>query len=191
MSVPKGSKPTIIGLYGISGSGRPYLSNKLRIDTTLKALGFAFHDGSNLLDQVAPGGLVKFKQLESASKLQYWEAVLAKVSQDCQDHGQTAVIAGHYLLWNAETEPKGLVVGIEKDWRTYTHIIYLNTDPVVIVHRIKTGTHRKRPVTSVEDLYEWQDQERHSLREICCERGILFTTLSSDTFSSTKRSQTT
>jgi hypothetical protein len=183
MCVLKGSKPTIIGLHGVSGPGRSYLSNKLRTDTTLKALAFVFHDGSNLLDQITPGGLVKFKQLDSASKLQYREAALAKVSQDCQDHGQTAFIAGQYLLWNAETEPRGLVVGIEKDWQTYTHIIYLNTDPAVILHQIKTDTHRKQPITSVEDLHEWEDQERNVLREICRERGILFTTLSSCTSS--------
>jgi uridine kinase len=40
MSAPQTTKPTIIGLYGISGSGKTYLLKKLKQDSSLKDHGF-------------------------------------------------------------------------------------------------------------------------------------------------------
>lgn len=54
METVPSTKPTIIGLYAISGSGKSHLLNKLQIDPALAS--FAFYDGSEMLDRVTPGG---------------------------------------------------------------------------------------------------------------------------------------
>ncbi|KAI1666422.1 hypothetical protein L13192_10106 [Pyrenophora tritici-repentis] len=166
------AKPTIIGLYGISGSGKSYLLNHVKTEIALQAQGFAFYDGSEVLAHVTPGGLDSFKLLDAAAKQSRIEAALALITQTCLDRGETAVVAGHYMFWNP-----GVVVAVEKDWQTYTHIVYLDTDPGVIAQRISADLTRHRVVVDEEGLRSWQDKEKEDLRAICREKGILFTTL--------------
>ncbi|KAH7093716.1 uracil phosphoribosyltransferase-domain-containing protein [Paraphoma chrysanthemicola] len=129
-TIPSSSKPTIIGLYGVSGSGKTHLLNQVKVSTGFRDSRFAFYDGSELINQVVPGGLDGLKQI------------------NCRERNETAVIAGHYMFWDTSRSPKEVVVGIDKDWETYTHMIYLNTY-----------------------------RERTELRRICHDRGILFTTV--------------
>lgn len=68
ISAAKSSKPVIIGLYGISGSGKSYLLNKLKNDPTIKEQKFVFHDGSQLLAYATPGGLSAVKRLNRTEK---------------------------------------------------------------------------------------------------------------------------
>ncbi|KAH7082593.1 uracil phosphoribosyltransferase-domain-containing protein [Paraphoma chrysanthemicola] len=143
ITIPSSSKPTIIGLYGISDSGKTHLLNQLKSSTGFRDLPFAFYDGSEMISQVVPGGLDEFKQMD-------------------------------------RDIPKDIVVGIDKDWETYTHMIYLNTGPHLIAERLKADTKGDRNVLPVADLREWQDREGTVLSRICQERGILFTTVNED-----------
>jgi phosphoserine phosphatase len=171
----KMAKPTIIGLYGISGSGKSYLLNRLKTATALPAQGFAFYDGSEVLARVTPGGLDAFKLLDAAAKQTHIEAALAFITQTCLDRGETAVVAGHYMFWNP-----GVVVAIDKDWQTYTHIMYLDTVPGVVAQQIAADATRHGAVVNEEELRAWQDREREELRRVCRDKGILFTTLRRD-----------
>jgi adenylate kinase len=173
-------KPTIIGLYGISGSGKPYLLNQLKSDADLKNQKFRFYDGSELLYAVTPGGLLGFHQLSPTAKVKARKDALAKVFRESQDRGETAVITGHYLFWGSAKNTRSVIAGIDKDWETDSHIIYLNTDPDLVARQIGTDTKRDRSVTAVEELRQWQDEERNALRKICHSHGILFTTLASN-----------
>jgi len=174
MSTSDHSKPIIIGLYGISGCGKSYLLNQLKADSTLKDRRFAFYDGSELIDKVTPGGLDVFKQLKRAEKDRRIEAALSKVSKDCQDRQETAVITGHYFFYNPEMKPKISVASIDKDWETYTHIIYLDVNPGIVAGRRLADTSRVRTELSVKDLAEWQQVERINLRRKCREKDILY-----------------
>jgi uracil phosphoribosyltransferase/phosphoserine phosphatase/adenylate kinase len=165
-------KPTIIGLYGISGSGKSHILQQLRNDTSLEEKRFVFYDGSELLDQATPGGLEGFKRLDQTTKKIYIETALDLVSRTCLARKETAVIAGHYIFWMPEQ-----IVGIERDWKTYTHMVYLNTDPALIAQRIKADTTKTRNVIDEDDLRAWQGKEKIELRKICRERDILFTTV--------------
>jgi hypothetical protein len=71
--------PPIIGLYGISDPGKPYLLDKLKSDTSLENL--VFYAGSEMIDQVASGGLKVFTALVEDEKVQYRKLALAKVSK--------------------------------------------------------------------------------------------------------------
>ena len=104
------AKPTIIGVYGVSGSGKSYLLNHVKTEMALQAQGFAFYDGSEVLAHVTPGGLDYFKLFDAAAKQSRIEAALALITQRCLDRGETAVVAGHYMFWNP-----GVVVAVEKD----------------------------------------------------------------------------
>lgn len=59
--------------------------------------------------------------------------MLEKVTLDCITKGETAVIAGHYIIRGADKEVPELIVGSDADWATYTHIVYLNTEPTLAV----------------------------------------------------------
>ncbi|KAF2832348.1 hypothetical protein CC86DRAFT_340779 [Ophiobolus disseminans] len=177
MTAPATNKPTIIGLYGISGCGKSYLLKELNKDDALKEQHFTFHDGSELIASVTPGGLETFKQLIEADQKVYIAAALNKVSKGCQDRQETAVITGHHLFWNPEKEEKARVVSTEKDWKIYTHIVYLNVEPGLVAKRGKDDTSRTRPDLSVADLTEWQNAERTSLRRACRENKVLYTSI--------------
>jgi hypothetical protein len=69
------------------------------------------------------------------------------------------------------------VIAVEKDWQTYTHMVYLDTDPGVSAQRISADLTRHRVVVEEEELWTWQDKEKEDLRAIYREKGILFTTL--------------
>ena len=59
-------RPMIIGLYGVPGSGKTYLINKLKNELDEKS--FAFYEGSEVVGEVTPGGLDAFKKLDEQAK---------------------------------------------------------------------------------------------------------------------------
>jgi uracil phosphoribosyltransferase/phosphoserine phosphatase/adenylate kinase len=180
MSASQPSKPTIIGIYGISGCGKSYRLEQLKQDATLQAQRFVFYDGSELIDKVTPGGLEAYKAMEKDQKDGYIEAALDRLSAECQANKKTAVVTGHCMLWNPKKEPKHLNVSTEKDWETYTHMIYLNVSPEVVAQRIEDDRTRTRMVTTVPELTDWQTKERIELGKMCWQRRVLFTTISEE-----------
>jgi adenylate kinase len=163
----------MIGLYGISGCGKSYLLNQLKLQ--LPQDKFAFYDGSTLIDGVVSGGLFEFKKAALAQQTVYRELAISKAANDCQKANQTGVVAGHYMFWSSAGTPE--TIGTDKDWETYTHIVYLNVDPEIIASRTQNDKARVRENASVEHLRKWQHTELSLLRSICIEQGILFTTI--------------
>jgi adenylylsulfate kinase-like enzyme len=98
ISTPYSTKPTIIGLYGISGSGKTHLLNQLKASDELQNLNFAFYDGCELIDQVTSGGLERFKQLDRDMQKSHVESALNLLSKNCRECNETAVVAGHYMF---------------------------------------------------------------------------------------------
>lgn len=54
-------KPVIIGLYGLPGSGKTTLFNQLK-QIFDKQRSIAFYEGSEVIDNIVPGGLAEFKK---------------------------------------------------------------------------------------------------------------------------------
>ena len=166
------SKPLIIGLYGISGSGKTYLLKSLRQTSLNQHLDF--EDGSDLID--ACFDLAVFKNLGAEEQNEKRADLMLKLVQDQSDLVKGIVIGGHLLLWDdGAKEPHS--VGIEADWGAYTHIVYLQVDPEVVQKRRTNNKAKDRGLVSVEHLQQWQARERALLRDICYKRGIQFITI--------------
>lgn len=165
------SKPVVIGLYGISGCGKSYYLKLLK-----RRLGeerFTFHDGSALIDSIYHPGLEAFKQLPETEKIYWREFAIDNVRQACSETGKVAIVTGHLMFWN-ESDSEGLRIHTQKDMDTYTHIIYLHVDPVIIMLRRHLDKERTRELASVAHLKRWQTSERAQLRTLCNKHGILY-----------------
>jgi len=87
------------------------------------------------------------------------------------------------MFWNPKLSPKEKIIGVEKDWDTYTHIIYLNVDAELVARRRRDDASRARSNVAVDGLRAWQAAERIALRGKCRERGVLFTSITEHTSS--------
>ena len=168
---------TIIGLYGISGSGKSFLMRHLKDD--LKD-DFAFYEGSEVVASVRPGGLDAFHGLDEQSKSHWRQAAIKMVKQKRADSGRPAIVAGHLTLWS-ERQEAALPIYTENDLRTYTHILYLDIPTNVVAQRRLDDTCKSRSHVSIEQLAKWQSDEKKQLRHLCRHHNILFMALRSHT----------
>lgn len=170
-------KPVVIGVYGVSGSGKTFLLDKLRED--LGPEDFEFLEGSKVIDDLVPGGLDAFRDLEEAEKVQWRQRAIDNIQKDCADSGRTAVVAGHYMLWS-ESEETGKAVYTKNDLDVYTHILYLRVPPYVVSRQCENDTERSRPNGPKSHIRKWQDAEMTQLRDLCRSHDIFFSCLRPD-----------
>lgn len=169
------SRPIVIGLYGLPGSGKSYLLKQLQ--GIFKREQFTFYEGSDLIAEQLTDGLDGFHGLSGPDKEQARRNAISKVKKDCVDSGKAAVVAGHFMFWEEGKEDRS-VVWTDDDRTTYTHIIYLKVPAEEIVKR-RDGDQRKRPGASMDHLTQWQLAEETELRRICYANRILFSLVSS------------
>ncbi|PGH23795.1 hypothetical protein AJ80_02225 [Polytolypa hystricis UAMH7299] len=167
-------KSVIVGLYGVSGCGKTYHLNELRQD--LGEADFAFYDGAAMIEAVLPGHLDDFKQLGEEDKAIWRQLAIENIGRECASEGKVGVVAGHYMFWDEDSEV-GTTVFTRGDQEIYTHILYLDTPPDVVMKRRQNDTERNRPSVSVAHLRKWQQEEKNQLRQVCRSHGILFTVL--------------
>ncbi|OAL44871.1 hypothetical protein IQ07DRAFT_663182 [Pyrenochaeta sp. DS3sAY3a] len=98
------SQAIVIGIYGVPGSGKTFLLHQLK--QRLEKEPFAFHDGSQVIASVVPGGLAAFTELEEEDKRHWREAAMKKIKEECLEDGKSAVVAGHLMFWH-ESESEG------------------------------------------------------------------------------------
>ncbi len=171
-------KSIVVGLYGISGSGKSFLLDQLK-----QGLGeeqFAFFEGSNMIADEVPGGLDAFHNLEEPMKLQARQRAIDKIGKTCTSSRKVAVVTGHFMFWTEEKEG-GQAVHTPNDFSTYTHILYLDVPAEDVFQRRLNDKDKIRPSTSVPKLHEWQQTEKTQLRRLCYENLILFSNVSSKT----------
>lgn len=168
-------KPVIIGLYGITGSGKTFWLDKIK--TALGNDNFAFYDGSDIIAAVTPGGLEAFQNLTEEAKNSYRECAIARIKQECCNIRKTAIVAGHLMFW-PEEDHAGKSVYTPSDLDTYTHILYLDVPAEVIAEYRFHGAKRSRPSTSISHLAKWQTFVIGELRHLCRHHNILFTLVS-------------
>jgi len=164
-------KPTVIGLYGVPGSGKTFLLKQLK--ELLHDQGFLFFDGSSTIAGIVPGGLDAFHSMSSQDKIQWRQIAISTIGQESASTGKTAVVAGHLIFWS-EDEDAGQLVHTSNDLDTFTHILYLNVDADVIAQRRSNDGERHRPSASVSHLHKWQQAEIRELRILCRDHSILF-----------------
>lgn len=164
----------VIGIYGVSGCGKSFLSRALR-----EKLGegqFRFYEGSEVIASLLPGGLEEFQEASPQEKERLRQAAIEHIRSDSASTGRAAVVAGHFMFWREE-DGAGNVVCTQADLDTYTHILYLDPTPELIAER-RRNDKRDRPSTSVDHLRRWQQAEKTELRRLCRDNGILFASLS-------------
>jgi len=167
-------KTAVIGLYGVPGSGKTFLLNQL--EEELGKEHFAFYEGSKMIASVVPGGLDVFQKLEEQEKVHWRQLAIDAIGKECADHGQVAVVTGHFMFW-PEKEGVGWPVYTQNDLNTFTHILYLNVPAELVAQRCLGDTERSRPPTSVAHFRKWQEAEKTQLRRLCYHHGILFSLL--------------
>ena len=171
----KNSKPVIIGLYGLPGSGKSFLLATLRQGLDID--DFTFYDGSEIIAAVTDGGLEGFQTLDDEKKTHCRERAIMKIRQECDDSGKSALVAGHAIFWNEEEETGGIVC-TQADLRSYTHILYLDVPVEKIAEYRRNDQKRSRPPVSITHLAKWQIAERQHLREVCRSYDIIFAAIS-------------
>src|SRR5690242_1260521 len=164
--------PMIIGLYGVSGVGKTHLLKQLAQTSLSQHLDFV--DSSTLIDGFV--GLAKFSKMEAEEQDMHRAKVMSGLAKERSRLEKGIVIGGHMMFWDGATK-KTSNISIKAEWETYTHMVYLQVDPKVIHQRRKNDKSRDRDTIAVENLDDWQMQERAALRKICYERRIPFTTI--------------
>lgn len=168
-------KPTVVGLYGVSGSGKTHLLTKLK--EKLGTTQFAFYEGAGVIATVVPGGLGVFKSMEEQEKKHWRQRAIDTIAKNSSDSGQVAVVAGHFMFWSEEQEA-GLTVCTQNDLDVFTHILYLDVSADTVEQRRRNDTGRGRPPLSASHLSKWQQEEKNQLRNHCRHHGILFSLIS-------------
>ncbi|KAK7179210.1 hypothetical protein DPSP01_011760 [Paraphaeosphaeria sporulosa] len=170
-------RPIIVGIYGISGSGKTFLMDHLKQD--LGETSFHFYEGSEAIANLVPGGLKAFQQMGELEKTQWREQAIDTIRIRSKGDGKTTVVTGHFMLWPEEDET-GHKVCTRSDLAAYTHILYLDIPVETIEQRRRNDASKPRPDTSVSHLLKWQQAEKAQLQSLCRQHGILFSALTSD-----------
>ena len=168
-------KAVVVGLYGVPGSGKTYLLNKLKRE--LGQTHFAFYEGSEMIATLVPGGLDAFQSMEEQEKTNWRQNAIDAIGKKCADSRQVGVVAGHFMFWSEEQEA-GRPVYTQNDLETFTHILYLDVPAEVVAQNCLDDTTRSRTPTSANHLYKWQQEEKTQLRNLCRGHGILFSLVS-------------
>lgn len=168
----------VIGLYGISGSGKSYLLDKLKQE--LGDDDFIFYEGSETIASRVPGGLDAFQKYDEETK-QFWRMdAINHISFDSSKRRRSAIVTGHFAFWS-EGDEACKVVCNDRDMHVFTHIIYLDVPADIVSQRIRTDPTRLRTPASAAHLQKWQEEEKNQLRILCRNHKILFIPVSYQT----------
>ena len=127
-----------------------------------------------MIARVFSGGLEDFKKLNKDDQEHYRVLAVEHIAKECTENRKAAVVAGHYMFWEDDTQAAGHVVWTQGDLETYTHILYLQVPAKIIALRRKNDMTRPRPALCAEHLHKWQEVEDSQLRQLCREGGILY-----------------
>ncbi|GKZ44518.1 hypothetical protein AbraIFM66951_006722 [Aspergillus brasiliensis] len=150
---PPPPAPLIIGLYGVSGSGKTFIMKKL--EQELGEMRLAFFEGSEVIASVTTGGLDAFKKLDEAGKAEYRKRAILKIKSICIETSKVGIVTGHLTFWDDERCDHPMKVYTQEDLNTFTHIL-------------------RRTNVSSSHLSRWQGYELTELRHLCAENNILF-----------------
>lgn len=168
------SKPTVIGIYGLPGSGKTTMLKLLRNALTEDHQRFHFIEGSEMIKKFLPQGVLPetLKSQSEEVKLRVRTDAINDIVRMCREDGRSAVVTGHFIFWDGEGEVSKPVMN-DADRQAFTHILYLDVKPEEILRR-RVEDSRTRAVMEVDKLEKWQKKEMGGLQELCREHEILF-----------------
>ncbi|KAJ0334344.1 hypothetical protein COL5a_000398 [Colletotrichum fioriniae] len=150
-------KPTIVGLYGLPGSGKSYVLRHLK---TYFGVGnrFQYYEGSEVIGNIVDGGLDAFKRLDNDAKTRQRERAIQFIADECTATGRIGIVTGRYSFWN-DKHPSHDVVWTEADMRVYTHILYLDMPAISLWDQRTYDERRTRPELQPNHLAQWRNSE--------------------------------
>lgn len=186
---PKPKSVPIIGLYGVSGSGKSHL--RAQLEEKLDPTKFLVFEGASALTESlkkqGKGSHKEFRDLPVSDQFACRIDAIKCIQTMCAKEQKAGIVTGHFILWSKEIarapRPEHANIMTDADKEAYTHILYLDTDPVTIVEQVerdnaKEGKERReRTQWGLEGTRTWQKTEREELRTLCNDYGILFTTV--------------
>ena len=170
--------PKVIGLYGVPGSGKTILLNALK--TLLGEEEYLFFDASDELAKVADeldaahsktrkerismkeNVLHLSSQKENADRQKAFESI----ADQCKKSGKIGVVTGRLSTYFQESN-EYVDIWTKDNKNLFTHILYLNIDPGMLVKRREGDKERKRALLSRDEVADWQSWEKARLREKC------------------------
>ena len=170
----EGSKPMVMGLYGIPGCGKSFVLSYLKQE--LDGEDFEFFEGAEKIATLVPGGLDAFHNLDEGEKTHWRSRAIREIGTESKESGRSAIVTGHYMFWSESDDVRHLVY-TDNDLTTFTHILYLADDTECIARRRSEDSLRKRPQDTAGHLRKWQEAEIEGLRSLCHKHGIIFTIL--------------
>ena len=95
-----------------------------------------------MTDALVPGGLDSFQE-----KIHWRQRAIDCIGEDCLRSKRVRIVMRHYVFW-IENEPAGQAVLTDNDLKTYTHVLYLDTPPPLVMERRPGGFSSTRPKLS-------------------------------------------
>jgi phosphoserine phosphatase/adenylate kinase len=168
-------KPSVIGIYGLPGSGKTTMLKLLRDFLNKDHQRFHFVEGSEQIKKFLPQGVVleTLKIQDDEVKLRVRTDAINAIVEMCRKDGRPAVVTGHFIFWDGKGEVSEPVMN-DADKQAFTHILYLDVKPEEVLRRREKDS-RTRAIMEVKKLEKWQEREMSGLQELCRENEILFT----------------
>jgi adenylate kinase len=177
-------KSKVIGIYGVSGSGKSRMLSESRKSRP----EWRCVEGTDVIRQIMEdkGGFVAFEAMDEANKT----VIRSQAAKRLQEFSGITVVAGHCSFARVvEVDVSGETVVFEdvftsEDTETYDFVLYLDKDPEVVWKQREADTRtskRARPALSSNVIRRWMEHEKAVLHDLCKEHGIYFAILSHDT----------
>lgn len=166
-----GTKPKVVGIYGLPGSGKSYLRRQL--EEKLNQDQFCTFEGSDVISSLVDGGLTTFKTLGHSTQTFFRQLAATTIARKCAETARVGIVNGHFMFWDGGGQV-GKIVWTDHDAKLFTHILYLDTPCDLVLQQRKNDAERARSDVSQAHLQKWQEKEREWLRSICRDHGILF-----------------
>ena len=163
----------VVGIYGISGSGKSHLLRELRHHFGKE---FLYFEGAEEVASLVDGGLEVFNGLESSTKIHIRRLAIRNIGEKCNTENKTGIVVGNAVLWSDE-HYSPITISTEEDFQIFTHIFYLDINVEIVSQRCRKDPARQRTALLVEKLHQWQTAEKIHLRDACYRHGILFAIL--------------
>lgn len=112
-----------------------------------------FADGSSAIDGMH--GLSRFNSRLHAEQDNKRAKLMRLLERKRREAGRGVLIGRHLVFWEY---PKDYLenVGVEAEWETYTHIVYLQVDAEVIQQRRTEEKTKDRGMGPKDPLLHWQ-----------------------------------
>lgn len=87
----------LIGICGISGSGKSHLFNDLAAGALKDS--FSFFEKADEIGDLLDGDLSRFSELDEAERTTLWELAVDHIREKCAKDGKVGIVAGNFMPW--------------------------------------------------------------------------------------------